>query len=73
MIRLYRDDPWDVDVRDCVQPQLSLLMVHCSLSNNEREGEGHAEMDEHGVVISGERETTVLQRRGVPLSLIISC
>lgn len=53
----------DVDVWDCVQPQLSLSMVPCSLSRNEREDEGHAaEVDEYGVVTSGERRTLVLQR-----------
>lgn len=49
--------------RDRVQPQLSLSIVPCSLSCNEKESEGHAvEVDEHDVVASGERKTTVLQR-----------
>lgn len=41
---------------------------------HEREGEGHVAMvDEHDVVASGERGTIVLQRLGIPITLIVSC
>lgn len=35
LIWLYRDDQWDVNVQDGVPLELSVSMVHCSLSCDE--------------------------------------